>query len=635
MKVQIPISTQRHSAAHLFAAALLRLYPTAKFGVGPDIDNGFYYDFKIPGLTLGFEEMKGIQKEMERMRKQKIPYVRKILPMDDAIEFMKKHDQDFKVELLTLLKTKGSTLVAKETGDANVASGDGAEEIKEVSFYTTGEFIDLCRGPHVEHSGQTGFFKLHQITSAYWRGNAENESMQRIYGLCFPSKEELRAEETRLVEAKARDHRTLNSKFNFFTFSDDVGRGLPLWMNNGTAVRSELEYIIKEVEREYKYTRVLTPVIGRQKLYYKSGHLPYYQDDMYRPIDIEGDPYMLKPMNCPHHHSLYNAQVFSYRDLPIRMAEFGHVHRFEQSGALSGLHRTRGFTQNDAHIYCSTPEQAKVEFIKVMHLSFALYKMLDIGDNDFYMQLSLPDMNKLEKYVDQPENWRIACDLIREAMTESGYKFIEVEGEAAFYGPKVDFMIRSSIGSEYAISTNQLDFVAPQKFNLKYKASDSTEKPVAYVIHRTPLGSFERVFAFVVEHYAAKFPTWLAPVQLRILPISEKVDGYAQAIEDKIRAVKVHNGTMGIRVETDLKDDTIQKKILRTQKELVPVMMILGEKEMETNTVSLRLRDGDQINFIQLDDAIARIKYEAEERKPFPHPELQQKEQAENKKSLV
>ncbi|MFQ5633450.1 MAG: threonine--tRNA ligase, partial [bacterium] len=498
------LETMRHSAAHLMAAAVQSLYPEAKFGVGPAIDYGFYYDIELP-VTLKPEDLRKIEKRMLELKKKNLGYERIEVPIDEAIEIMQGIGQTYKVELLNLLKERGSTAVLKETGDANVAEADGTTGATSVSLYKTGEFLDLCRGPHVESTKEIGVFKLTRIAGAYWRGNEKNPQLQRLYGIAFETKEDLKAHLAMLEEAKKRDHRRLGQQLGIFAISEEVGRGLPLWLPNGTILCEELEKLAKEEERKDGYVRIATPHITKDKLYYLSGHLPYYREDMYAPIEIEGAEYYLRPMNCPHHHQVYLSQPRSYRDMPVRLAEYGNVYRFEQSGALSGLMRTRGFCQNDAHIYC-TFEQAKDEFLKVMHMHARYYEMFNI--EDFYMLFAKPDLNKLDKYVDEPDKWRAAGEIIQQAMDESGYPYQEAEGEAAFYGPKIDFMIKSAIGVEYAISTNQLDFLASERFGLTYRGSDDQEHPV-YVIHRAPLGSHERFIAFLIEHYAGAFPTWL------------------------------------------------------------------------------------------------------------------------------
>lgn len=596
------------------AAAIKQLWPQAKFGVGPAIENGFYYDVDLPE-TLKLEDLDKIELAMRQLRNKKLPFERIEVPVDEAIRLMGEMHQDYKVELLQLLKEKGSTAVAKDTGDEDaVGVGEGAGGATTISFYKTGDFVDLCRGPHVRDSSEVGQFKLNRISGAYWRGNAKNPQLQRIYGLCFPTKEEVEHELWRLEEMKKRDHRRIGQDLNLFTFSADVGAGLPLWLPNGMVMRQELEFLALQEERRDGYVRVATPQITKEALYYRSRHLPYYKDDMYPPIDIEGENYYLRPMNCPHHHQIYLAQKHSYRELPLRIAEYGQVYRYEPSGGLSGLMRVRGFCQNDAHIYCRY-DQAKDEFLRVMHLHARYYDLM--GISEYFMRLSLPDLSKLEKFVNEPEKWLAALEVIRAAMKDSGYPFVEAEGEAAFYGPKVDFMVKSAIGTEYAISTNQLDFLATETFELTYVGEDGQPHPV-YVIHRAPLGSHERFVAFLIEHYAGAFPTWLAPVQARVVPITDRANEYALKVRERLFEMPVANGTGGLRVDVDLSNERMQKKIRNAQTEKVPYMLVVGDREAADGTVAVRLRSGKDLGAMALDTFIARIKQEAESRKDVP-----------------
>lgn len=607
-----PLHTMRHSCAHVMAAALRKLYPQAKFGVGPAIENGFFYDISLGEQRLTEEDLGRIETEMRKIAKKKEAFTYEELPVEQAIATMHTLGQTYKVELLKLLQEKGSTAIAKETGDEDaVADGSGV-----VSFYHTGEFVDLCRGPHVKHTGQIGAFKLTHLAGAYWRGNEKNDQLQRIYGLCFEDKEALEKELWRIEQAKLRDHRKIGKELKLFTFSEEVGSGLPLWLPKGVILRDELEYLARQEERRDGYERVVTSHLAKESLYIQSGHLGYYKEDMYAPIDIEGDNYYLRPMNCPHHHQIYLAHPHSYRQLPLRISEYGQVYRYERSGALSGLMRTRGFCQNDAHIYCRF-DQAKDEFLKVMRLHVRYYDL--IGIKDYYMRLSLPDLEKLDKYVNKPEEWLAALAIIREAMNESGFPYREVEGEAAFYGPKVDFMIKSVIGTEYAISTNQLDFMATTGFNLNYIAEDGGKHPV-YVIHRAPLGSHERFVAFLIEHYAGAFPTWLAPVQLKVIPISDRHLAYAQQVMDFLLKAEVHNGSGGLRVELDDSTERMQKKIRSAQMEKIPYMLVIGDKEMENQQVAVRLRNGQDLGAMGVDTLLERLKTETYQRRDVPSP---------------
>ncbi|HWN40593.1 MAG TPA: threonine--tRNA ligase [Thermoanaerobaculia bacterium] len=603
----------RHSAAHLMAAAIQQLWPEAKFGVGPPTRNGFYYDIDLP-QSLSAEDFPRIEEKMRELRKARLPYVRREVGIEEAISYMSEAGQPFKVELLGLLKEKGTTAVAKETGDdsmaASATSAD-AEGVDQVSFYETGSFVDLCRGPHVEHSGEIGAFKLLNVAGAYWRGNEKNPQLQRIYGLAYPNDQELKAEVQRLEEVKRRDHRRLGKELEIFTFADDVGAGLPLWLPNGTVLRKELEKLAMEEERRDGYHPVVTPILAKEDLYYRSGHLPYYKDDMYAPIDIEGQKFYLRPMNCPHHHLVYSSTNRSYRELPLRLTEYGVCHRYEASGVLTGLMRVRGFAQNDAHIYCRY-DQAKEEFKRVMGLHARYYDLLQI--QDYFMRFSMPDLDKLDKYVNEPEQWLAAMKIVREAMEESGLPFEESPGDAAFYGPKIDFIIESVVGNEYAISTNQLDFLATERFDLRYVGEDGAEHPV-YVIHRAPLGSHERFVAFLLEHYAGAFPTWLAPVQAMIVPISDRHVEYAMEVRDKIFGAEVPTATGGTRVEVDLSSERMQKKIRNAQVKKIPYMLVVGDAERDAGEVAVRLRSGTDLGKMTVDAFLERLRQEVRTRR--------------------
>lgn len=604
------IDIARHSCAHLLAAAILEKWENTKFGVGPVTSNGFYYDVLVDE-PIKLEDLKDIEKRMRRLKNKRLPFVRRDVEIAEAINEMTKLEQPFKLELLELLRTRGSTAVQKEVEDANLFDVDANTGVSHVSLYQVGDFLDLCRGPHVDDSSEVGEFKLSSISGAYWRGNQDGTQLQRIYGLCFATEEELNHELWRLEEAKKRDHRKLGKELDLFAFSEDVGSGLPLWMPNGMVLRDELEQLAKEFERQDGYKRVATPHITKEDLYYRSRHLPYYSEDMYAPMDIDGQNYYLRPMNCPHHHQIYLQKHWSYRQLPLRLSEYGQVYRNEASGALSGLMRVRGFCQNDAHIYCSV-DQAKDEFLSVMRLHARYYELLEI--EDFWMRLSLPDLDNLKKYVDDVEGWMQALEILREAMKESGYPFTEVEGEAAFYGPKVDFMIKNVLGNEYAISTNQLDFLATTTFDLKYVGPDGDRHPV-YVIHRAPLGSHERFVAFLIEQYAGAFPTWLAPVQAIVVPISEAQFAYAQDVVDRVFNADVRTATGGIRIEDDVSNERMQKKIRDAQRRKIPYMLVVGNEEMAAGEVSVRHRKHGDIGRMSIDEFVARVRHEIETRR--------------------
>lgn len=614
------LDRMRHSCAHLMAAAVQDIWPHAKFGVGPTTTNGFYYDIDLDHHFTE-EDLTKIEKRMKELQKQKLPIERSELDIEEALSFMQKNKQDYKVELLDLLKTKGTTSIIEETGDAGAIGMSGDAEKPIISFYQLGKFVDLCRGPHVENTKQVGAFKLNAVSGAYWRGDAKNPQLQRIYGLCFHDKDALNAEMERLEQVKLRDHRRLGKQLDIFTVNPDVGSGLPLWLPNGTILRDELEYLARIKEHKEGYKRIKTPIITKEALYYRSRHLPYYAEDMYAPMDIDGENYYLRPMNCPHHHTVFAHGKHSYRDLPMRFAEYGDVYRYEASGAMSGLMRARGFCQNDAHIYCRH-DQAKDEFIRVMHLHAHYYELF--GIKDYYMRLSLPDLDKLDKYVDEPDEWLKALDIIKQAMDESGYRYIEAKGEAAFYGPKVDFMIKSAIGTEYAISTNQLDFLATKTFDLTYIGEDGAEHPV-YVIHRAPLGSHERFVAFLLEHYAGNFPTWLAPIQARVIPIADRHIDYAHEVEARFKGLFARNATGAPRIDSDISSERMQKKIRAAQLLKIPYMLVVGDKEQEEGTVAVRLRNGEDLGAISLEAFEKRLLEEIETRLDFNLPEAHKK----------
>ena len=578
----------RHDAAHILAMAVQELFPGTQVTIGPVIEDGFYYDFARE-QPFQLDDLAKIEAKMKEIVQRDLPTKRTVMARDTAIAHFKKLGETYKAEIISDLP-KG----------------------EEIRVYYHGEWHDLCRGPHLSSTGKIGTaFKLLKLAGAYWRGDSKNPVLQRIYGTAWRDDKELADYLHRLEEAEKRDHRRIGKELGLFHFSPDVGPGLPLWLPKGTAMRQELEFLAIQEERREGYVRVATPHITKEALYYRSRHLPYYKDDMYAPMEIDGENYYLKPMNCPHHHELYNAGKHSYRELPLRFAEYGQLYRYEASGGLSGLMRVRGFDQNDAHIYCRY-DQAKEEFLKVMHLHARLYAMF--GIEDFYMRLSLPDLDKLDKYVDAPEKWLAALKIIREAMAESGYKFKEAKGEAAFYGPKIDFMIKSAIGVEYALSTNQLDFLATETFNLKYIGEDSAEHPV-YVIHRAPLGSHERFVAFLIEHYAGAFPVWLSPIQARVIPITDRANAYAEKMRDDLMALQVVNGTAGLRVDADFSNERMQKKIFNAQTEKIPYMLVVGDREAKDGTVAVRLRSGKDLGAMALSRFMERIKREAETRK--------------------
>jgi threonyl-tRNA synthetase len=578
----------RHDAAHVLAMAVQDLFPGTQVTIGPAIEDGFYYDF-ARDTPFTPEDLPKIEAKMREIVKRDLPTRREVWSREKAVRHFKEMGETYKAELI-----------------------EAIPEGEDVSIYWHGDWHDLCRGPHFASTGKIGdAFKLTKIAGAYWRGDAKNAQLQRIYGTAWRDQKELDEYLLKLEEQEKRDHRKIGRELELFTFSPDIGAGLPLWMPNGMVIRQELEFLAVQEERKEGYRRVATPHITKENLFYRSRHLPYYKEDMYSPLDIDGENYYLRPMNCPFHHTIYGATRHSYRELPIRITEYGQDYRYEASGGLSGLMRVRGFCMNDAHIYCRY-DQAKDEFIRVLHLHARYYKLMDI--ENYYMRFSLPDLDKLEKYVDQPDKWVAAMNIIEEAMKESGYPYVKAKGEAAFYGPKVDFMIKSAIGTEYAISTNQLDFLATETFDLKYIGEDGAEHPL-YVIHRAPLGTHERFTAFLIEHYAGAFPTWLAPIQARVIPISEKANDYAHKVREALFSVPVVNGTAGLRIDMDLSAERMQKKIRDAQLRKIPYMLVVGEREAAEGKVAVRLRSGKDLGPMPLENFIARIKSESESRK--------------------
>jgi threonyl-tRNA synthetase len=577
----------RHDAAHVLAMAVQELFPGTQVTIGPAIETGFYYDF-ARDTPFTPDDLVKIEARMHEIVKADLPTHREVWPREKAIAHFEAMGETYKAELIRDIPAH-----------------------EDVSIYFHGQWHDLCRGPHFASTGKIGnAFKLTKIAGAYWRGDSNNPMLQRIYGTAWRDEKELAAHLTQLEEQEKRDHRRIGKDLELFTFSPDVGAGLPLWMPNGMVIRQELEFLALQEERKEGYRRVATPHIAKEALYYRSRHLPYYNEGMYSPLDIDGENYYLRPMNCPHHHLIFGATRHSYREMPIRIAEYGQDYRYEASGGLSGLMRVRGFCMNDAHIYCRY-DQAKDEFIRVLHLHARYYDLL--GIKEYYMRLSLPDMNKLDKYVDEPDKWVAALDIIKAAMDESGYRYVEGKGEAAFYGPKIDFMIRSAIGTEYTISTNQLDFLATETFNLKYIAEDGSEQPV-YVIHRAPLGTHERFTAFLIEHFAGAFPVWLAPVQARVIPITDKVNDYAHKVLNTLFEAPVTNGTAGLRVDIDTANERMQKKIRDAQLQKIPYMLVVGEREAAEGKVAVRLRSGKDLGTMPLESFVSRIKGEAESR---------------------
>lgn len=594
----------RHTlTAQGLARAVKELYPHAKLAIGPTIDAGFYYDIDFGDTPLSSDDLPKIEKRIKEIIKEDNPVTREEWPAEEVKQYFTDHKEPYKVELVEDLIAAGNTLLGHKLS------------VYRQSIKGREDFIDLCVGPHAASTGKLpAAFTLTSLAGAYWRGDAKNQQLTRIYGVAFADKKELAAHLHMLEEAKKRDHRKLGKELDIFEIrSDEIGNGLPLWLPNGMVIRQELEKLATEEERKEGYHQVSTPVLAKEDLYFQSGHLPYYEEDMYAAIQIDDERYRLKPMNCPHHHHCYAARPKSYRDLPYRIAEYGNVYRYEAHGALSGLMRVRGMCMNDAHIYC-TFDQAKDEFIRVMYLHQRYYNLFGISDDDFYMRLSKPDMSKLDKYVDQPEEWEKALNIMVEAMKASGLKYVEADGEAAFYGPKVDFQIKNAIGVEYSISTNQLDFLATQRFNLTYTGEDGNNHPL-YVIHRAPLGTHERFIAFLIEHYAGKFPTWLAPVQAMVIPITDDQIGYAEQVKKQLFEADVPTATGGLRVEIDDASERMQKKILLAQQRKIPYMLVVGKQEAKDKTVAVRLRNGTDLGALPVEQVISRLRAEIINRK--------------------
>lgn len=556
------LETLRHSAAHLLAAAVKQLWPSAQPTIGPAIENGFYYDFDFGNIKISEEDLSKIEKKMREILPSWKSFERiDVSPAEAKKEF---HGNLYKLELIEeLVKNK-----------------------EKISIYQSGGFRDLCRGGHTDQpSVDLKNFKLLSLAGAYWRGDERNSMLTRIYGTVFPTEEELKKHLAQLELAKERDHRKLGRELELFTVSEEVGPGLILWLPKGNIIKEELEKWAKETESAWGYQRVTTPHITKSGLYHTSGHLPYYQDDMYPPMKLkDGGEYYLKPMNCPHHHLIYASRSRSYRELPLRLAEYGTCYRYEAAGELFGLLRVRGFSQNDAHIYC-TPEQAVAEFVAVMKLHEHYYRSL--GITDYYLEMGLRDPKKTTKYHGDEKMWKLAEKMMREAVSKLDIKMIEKTGSAAFYGPKIDFIIRSSTGREFATSTNQIDLYMGDRFSLKYADKDGKEKtPV--IIHRAPLGSHERFIGFLIEHFGGEFPVWLSPVQAIVIPISEKFTAYGRKVSEALKS-------KGIRSQLDDRDEKMQAKIRDAQLQKVPYMLVVGEREEKAKSAAVRLRSGKDL----------------------------------------
>ena len=547
-------ATYWHSSAHLMAEALQELYPGVKFGIGPSIDKGFYYDVDLGEHTLVAEDLEAIEKKMMELAKQNASFERREVGKAEAISYFEEKDDEYKLELLEDLE-------------------DGT-----ITFYKQGDFTDLCRGPHIPSTGTIKYAKLLNIAGAYWRGDQDRKQLTRLYGITFPKKKALDEYLEMLELARERDHRKLGKELELFTFSKKVGAGLPLWLPKGAILRETLVNFLKEEQLRRGYEPVITPHIGRLELYKISGHYPYYSDSQFPPMmDDEEEGYLLRPMNCPHHTQIYDARPRSYRELPVRLAEFGTVYRYEQSGELSGLTRVRGFTVDDAHIFCR-PDQVKDEFKDVIDLTLRVFSSL--GFNEFKVQISLRDKENKEKYVGEDEQWDAAEQAIREAVEEKGLDAIEIKGEAAFYGPKLDFMVKDALGREWQLGTIQIDYNLPQRFDLTYVGEDNQKhRPV--MIHRAPFGSLERFIAVLIEHCGGNFPTWLAPIQVQMLPVGQSFNDYASDV-----AVQLQDA--GIRVKNDTRNEKVGYKIRHAEVQKIPYMLVVGQREMDSGSVSVR-----------------------------------------------
>ena len=569
-------STMWHSSAHLMAEALETFYPGIKFGIGPPVENGFYYDVDLGEQTISPEDFKKIEDKMLELARKGNKYLREVIGKEKAIAFFKDKGDEYKLDLLKDLE-------------------DG-----KITFYSQGNFTDLCRGPHIPDTGFIKAAKLMNIAGAYWRGDENNKQLTRIYGVTFPKKSQLDEYLLMLEEAKKRDHRKIGKEMEIFTFDDEVGPGLPLWLPNGGVLIEQLEKLAKTTEQQAGYKRVRTPHIAKESLYKTSGHLPYYEDSMFPPMILEGEKYYLKAMNCPHHHKIFKELNPSYKELPIRLAEYGTCYRYEQSGELFGLMRVRALQMNDAHIYC-TKEQFAEEFNAVNQMYLKYFKIFNI--EKYIMRFSTHDPKKLgKKYVDNPELWIETEDMVRKVLIDSKIPYIEVPDEGAFYGPKIDVQVWSAIGREFTLATNQVDFAVPARFGLTYRSSkNEMETPIC--IHRAPLGTHERFIGFLIEHYAGNFPTWLAPIQLNILPISEKYNDYAK----KLSQLLINSDIRGF---VDSRDEKIGKKIRDSELKKIPFMLVVGEKEFNENKVSVRRHGSGDIGSFTINEFLQLINKE-------------------------
>ena len=564
--------TMWHSSAHLMAEAIEALYPGTKFGIGPAIDNGFYYDVDFGGKDFSSEDFKRIEDKMSELAKQSNQYQRKQVSKADAVAYFTEKGDEYKLDLLEGLE-------------------DGS-----ITFYSQGNFTDLCRGPHIPNTGFIKAIKLMSVAGAYWRGDEKNKMLTRIYGVTFPKKSELDEHLAMIEEAKKRDHRKLGKEMELFTFSEKVGMGLPLWLPKGAMLREKLVQFMQKAQIEAGYLPVVTPHIGNKNLYITSGHYEKYGADSFQPISTprEGEEFFLKPMNCPHHCEIYKSSPKSYKDLPVRYAEFGTVYRYEQAGELHGLTRVRGFTQDDAHLFCR-PDQVKEEFIKVIDLVLYVFKALDF--KDYTAQISLRDPENKTKYIGTDENWALAEAAIIESAAEKGLNTVVEYGEAAFYGPKLDFMVKDAIGRKWQLGTIQVDYNLPERFELEYTGSDNQKhRPV--MIHRAPFGSLERFVAVLIEHCAGNFPLWLTPEPITVLPISEKYHEYAQKVVNVLNKAD-------IRGPLDDRNEKVGRKIRDAEMKKIPYMLVVGEQEMLDETVAVRKHGGEEVGKFKLSEFVS------------------------------
>jgi threonyl-tRNA synthetase len=572
----------RHSLSHLLATAVLEKYPQTRLGIGPVIENGFYYDFDFK-KPLSESDLPSLEEKIRELIKEKIVFKKKSISPAEGRKLFKK--APYKLQLVNeLVKAK-----------------------KPLSIYVSGKFIDLCSGPHVKNTSQINpeAFKLTSLAGAYWKGSEKNPMLTRIYGVAFGTKKELTEYLKNEEEAKRRDHRKIGKEMELFYFDDLVGKGLPLWLPNGTIIKNEIERLVVETEEKYGYLRVSTPHLAKEEMYVKSGHLPYYKDSMYPPMKIDDGTYYLKAMNCPHHHVIYRSRPRSYKELPLRLAEYGTVYRNELSGTLAGLLRVRSLQMNDAHIYCAK-DQIADEFKKVLELTLYFFKLFGLKDHSF--RLSKWGPKNKEKYINEPANWKYSEGILRKILKELKVKFVEASDEAAFYGPKVDVQLKSIVGREETMSTIQLDFAAKKRFNLTYKDKNGRDNNEIFVIHRAPLSTHERFIAFLIEHYAGEFPTWLAPVQVEIIPISDKQSAYARQLYEKLRQEN-------IRVSVADDNETLGKRIRGAEIKKIPYILVAGEREVKSETVNVRSRRKGQLGEIDFEKFLKDVKKEVEERK--------------------